>query len=87
MSDHNRPSRYRAYLLRCWQERARQESQPAVRRFSLEDPHTGRRQGFATLEAVVAALQRELAAEDESSHAGTSQPAASGTEKDWHYLE
>ncbi len=82
MSDHNRPSRYRAYLLRCWQERGRQEAQPAVWRFSLEDAHTGRRHGFATLEAVVAALERELAAQDELSPAGMSQPAASRTEKE-----
>ena len=60
MAGHNQPS-YRAYMLRCWQERGRQEAQPSLWRFSLEDPRTGRRQGFASLAAVTAALERELA--------------------------
>ncbi len=81
MSDHNQPSRYRAYLLRCWQERGRRETEPPLWRFSLEDPHTGRRHGFATLEAVVEALQQELGVDGEPT-IDTSRPAMTQTEEE-----
>ena len=57
----DRPPRYRSYLLTLWEERSRDPAAPAVWRFSLEDPRTGQRHGFATLEALVAALEREMA--------------------------
>jgi len=81
MSDHNRPSRYRAYLLRCWEERGRQETEPPLWRFSLEDPHTGRRHGFATLEAVVEALEQALAAGGEPT-IDPSRPAMTQTKEE-----
>jgi hypothetical protein len=49
--------RYFAYLLRCWQS---SEEEMLVWRVSLEDPHTGERIGFATLEAAVAFLRERL---------------------------
>ena len=52
--------RYCSYLLRCWQERSLRQSAASVWRFSLEDPHTGQRRGFATFEALVAFLRQEL---------------------------
>jgi hypothetical protein len=52
--------RYRAYLLRCWQERSQNPDSTTVWRFSLEDPHTGQRRGFASFEALIAALRTEL---------------------------
>jgi len=53
--------RYETYLLRCWQERSQQaEEFLVVWRFSLENPHTGQRRGFASLEALLASLQAEL---------------------------
>jgi len=55
----DRPPRYRAYLLRFWQER-RPPAAGSAWRFSLEDPHTGERQGFAGLEALLAYLQAEM---------------------------
>jgi len=55
-----RPPRYRAYLLRFWQERSEPPALPGVWRFSLEDPHTGQRRGFGSLEALVAALRSEV---------------------------
>ena len=55
------PPRYRSYLLTVWEERNRDPNLPAVWRFSLEDPHTGRRRGFANLAALVAALKKEIA--------------------------
>ena len=59
MADKQQP-RYQSYLLRCWQEWG---EQPAVMtwRFSLEDTHTGQRRGYVNLEALIAALQTELA--------------------------
>lgn len=56
-----KPPFYRSYLLTFWEERSRDPSVPVVWRFSLEDPRTGQRHGFANLEAVVAALEQEMA--------------------------
>jgi hypothetical protein len=50
-----RPVNYRAYVLRSWEKRG-QTPEGSAWRFSLEDPHTGQRRGFAGLEALVAAL-------------------------------
>jgi hypothetical protein len=59
------PPRYRAYLLRCWQERSQASDQKTtVWRFSLEDPHTGQRRGFASFETLIAALRTELSGAD-----------------------
>ena len=43
---------------------------PAAWRFSLEDPHTGERQGFATFEALIAFLQEALSGEVFSAQGG-----------------
>ena len=50
------PPRYRGYMLRFWQERSQRGAQ-VVWRFSLDDPHTGERRGFADLAALIAAVQ------------------------------
>ena len=65
--------RYLAYLLRFWEERSRLPDGPVVWRFSLDDPRTGTRRGFATLEALVAAVREELAdgADEPSSRRGS----------------
>jgi hypothetical protein len=52
--------RYHSYLLRFWQERRGSAGSQAVWRFSLDDPRTGRRRGFAGLDALIAAVQREM---------------------------
>lgn len=57
------PLRYLSYLLRYWEERGPQPSQPAIWRFSLEDVETGERRGFANLEALVAFLQTRMTSE------------------------
>lgn len=66
--------RYCAYLLRCWEE---PPGSPAAWRFSLEDPHTGERRGFASLESLMAYLQ-ELTGIRRTDrglkHGGTSMP-------------
>ena len=55
-------SRYQSYILRCWQEpsvHAGRETR--VWRFSLYNPQTNKRRGFATFEALLISLQEELA--------------------------
>lgn len=47
---------YTIYLLRFWVNSERE----AAWRFSLEDPRTGARRGFATLEEMVFFLQQEI---------------------------
>ena len=49
--------RYLAYLLRLWQVT---DAGKLVWRASLEDPHTGERLGFASLEALIAFLGEQI---------------------------
>lgn len=49
--------RYRSYLLRLWATRSKRQ---LIWRASLEDPHTGKRQGFASLRDVFAFLEKEI---------------------------
>jgi len=56
----DRPPVYRSYLLRFWEERGETRT-PSVWRFSLEDPQTAHRHGFASLSALTDWLQGELA--------------------------
>lgn len=60
MTVFDKPPRYRTYLLTTWEERSQDPAIPAVWRFRLEDPRTGQRQGFATLEALIAVLEQEM---------------------------
>lgn len=69
------PPRYCAWLLRCWEERGPGLGPPLAWRCSLEDPHTGERRGFASLEALSAFLQDELVGEGEQGR-GPRAPAA-----------
>jgi hypothetical protein len=64
MYDPYRPSRYRAYLLRFWEEGRGHPDLPGAWRFSLEDPRSGQRQGFASLEALVGFLRQEMNREE-----------------------
>ncbi len=50
---HVRPLHYQAFLLRFWQE---QSGEAPVWRFSLEDPSSGQRLGFADLAALTTFL-------------------------------
>ena len=58
---HDRPPRYGAYLLRCWEVRSGHPGGPSTWRFSLEEAGTGERRAFRDLEALVAFLREELA--------------------------
>ncbi len=60
---HDKPPRHRAYLLRFWEERGERTGAPVAWRFSLEDPHTEERRGFADLKRLVAFLQAQTGAE------------------------
>jgi hypothetical protein len=55
-----RPPRYCAYLLRCWETPDQGRGLLPAWRYSLEDPHSGERRGFATFDALVAHLRAEL---------------------------
>ncbi|MBM3127445.1 MAG: hypothetical protein FJ009_02275 [Chloroflexi bacterium] len=55
-------TRYLAFMLRLWQVRDNDEMSW---RASLEDPHTGERRGFASLEMLVAFLREQTRAEDD----------------------
>jgi len=59
------PLRYRSYVVRCWQESSVHAGRKAtVWRFSLQDPRSGHRRSFVTLEALLGTLQAELAEDD-----------------------
>ncbi len=52
---------YRAYLLRFWAEGVGEGIPAAAWRFSLEDPRTGTRRGFADLGGLMAFLRAATA--------------------------
>ena len=57
-----RRDHHRAYLLRCWQEGARDAGAIPRWRFSVEEVlHERQRRGFDGLEALIAFLREELA--------------------------
>jgi len=52
---------YRSYVLRFWEERASGCAQPIGQwRFSLEDPHSGARLGFADVDQLIAFLKNQI---------------------------
>lgn len=55
---------YTIYLMRLWID----SEGETTWRFSLEDPHTGARRGFATLDELVIFLQRETTKDTRRSH-------------------
>jgi hypothetical protein len=66
MTDLKRPLHYRSYLLRFWQERPPPDppssSAPPIGRwrFSLEDPHSGARLGFADFDQLIGFLADQM---------------------------
>ena len=56
------PPRYQVLLLRCWEERG-ERPESGVWRFSLQNPDTGLRRGFANLEALLAFLAHQFGAQ------------------------
>jgi hypothetical protein len=64
----DKPPRYRSYVLTVWEERSHDPRAPPVWRCSLRDPRTGQQRGFASLEALLAVLEREMA--EQNTNAG-----------------
>jgi hypothetical protein len=56
----DKPPRYRSYVLTFWEERSQDPETPVVWRFSLQDPRTGQRRGFASFEELMTFLRSEL---------------------------
>ncbi|MCA1554637.1 MAG: hypothetical protein LC737_09695 [Chloroflexi bacterium] len=54
------PPHYKAFTLRIWEERSGGSESVSQWRFSLEDPQTGKRQGFADLNALFNYLRSQL---------------------------
>jgi hypothetical protein len=59
MTPETQKTTYRVYVLRTWQEGAFSPETPAAWRFSLEDPTTRQRRGFADLESLMSFLAAE----------------------------
>lgn len=55
-----RSAGYRIYLCSVWDEHGEGPSGRPKLRFSLEDPRTGKRRGFASIEALAAALEPDV---------------------------
>jgi len=70
MSFFQDPPRYHTLLVTFWEERNQDPNLPNVWRFRLENPRTGRRRGFANLEALVEALKCEVGESDEEQSMG-----------------
>jgi hypothetical protein len=66
MTTLRRPLHYRSYLLRFWEERPPPDGAsgrpPPIEswRFSLEDPHSGARLGFADFDQLIAFLINQM---------------------------
>jgi hypothetical protein len=60
MAMFDKPPRYRSYVLTFWEERSRDPEMLVVWRFSLQDPRTGQRRGFASFEELMNFLRSEL---------------------------
>jgi hypothetical protein len=54
-------SEYQAYLLRIWRDHNPSKADSPWR-FSLEDPHTGARRGFQSLELLMIFLRAQIKA-------------------------
>ena len=61
------PDVYHAYLLRLWHAQSQGQTQW---RASLESPHTGERQSFASLEQCLAYLREQFSESAQNERAG-----------------
>jgi len=53
-------TRYRSFLLRCWEARGARPEEPGEWRFSLECVQTGEKRGFPELATLMEFLHGEL---------------------------
>ncbi len=75
MSVPDEPPSYHVFLMRCWEEHSDYPESDAWR-FSLQDPGTGQRRGFASLEALLAFLTNQFGAGGKGQVEDEWQPAA-----------
>lgn len=73
------PTNYQAYLLRLWRTNVN-ASGPPIWRASLEEPHTGERLGFATLEQLFTYLMERTEDVAHLSPTAATPPAPSGSD-------
>ncbi|MCD6291481.1 MAG: hypothetical protein J7M34_13340 [Anaerolineae bacterium] len=66
----SRPPGRWTQLLTIWLERPASTGRLAAWRFALEDVHSGERHGFASLEALVAFLQEQMASKEAGEESG-----------------
>lgn len=52
MKDHNEQEVYQVLLLRYWRDASQASGPPCAWRFSIENPNTGERFGFTSVEAL-----------------------------------
>ena len=64
MKSGDAPPTYRAYLVRCWQERNSASDGEPIWRFSLDASWYEERHGFASLQALMEHLQTDLMDQD-----------------------
>lgn len=63
-----RPLQHESFILTLWQESEASSSAPPVWRFSLENPHTNQRTGFADIEALADFLQQWVQGRSQPTH-------------------
>lgn len=63
---HDKPPRYKSYVLRCFEVRSQHADRPATWRFTLEDSWMREKHAFADLERLTAFLHAEL--EEQKEH-------------------
>ncbi len=71
------PPRYQVFLLCCWEERG-ERPDATVWRFSVDDPRTGHRHGFASLDALVTFLKDRFGTLDVERGASAKEKLAQG---------
>ncbi len=79
MHHHNSQPSYRVYILRSWFESGGSPGEPPVRRYSLEDPQTRQRRGFADLAALMSFLEAEAKADPRQDLARAGPPSGAET--------
>jgi hypothetical protein len=81
MSLIHKPPRYRTLLLTLWEERNEDLDVPSAWRFRLEDPRTGQRQGFSSLQALMSMLEQEIGTHQHQKTDDTTKGGSQGVSK------
>ncbi len=65
-----KPSGYRVYLIRCWQEPHSEPGPLGEWRFAVEEARSGRKRGFPNLQALLDYLRADLALAEDTPPSG-----------------